>query len=103
MGTPRRPVPDDWERTHAALRDALLRRTAATLEADERFVAAWLAGSFGRGRRTTSATSTRRSSRPPPPAPSAPAPGAARGAPRPSASLIETIGRPALLAGPTRT
>jgi predicted nucleotidyltransferase len=49
MGTPHRPVPDDWGRTHAALRGALLRRTAATLEADERFVAAWLAGSFGRG------------------------------------------------------
>jgi predicted nucleotidyltransferase len=49
MGAPDGPTPDDWASTHAALRGALLRRTVATLEADGRFVAAWLSGSFGRG------------------------------------------------------
>ena len=34
---------------HAAARDALLERIVAALRADERFVAAWLRGSFGRG------------------------------------------------------
>jgi hypothetical protein len=48
MGSERR-IPEAWASTHAALRADLLRRTVATLEADGRFVAAWLAGSFGRG------------------------------------------------------
>lgn len=34
---------------YALNRDALLQRSAATLLAAERFVAAWLTGSFGRG------------------------------------------------------
>ncbi len=38
-----------WATTHAALRDALLERIVSTLGADERFVAAWFSGSFGRG------------------------------------------------------
>jgi hypothetical protein len=42
-------IPESWASTHAALRADLLRRTVATLEADGRVVAAWLAGSFGRG------------------------------------------------------
>jgi hypothetical protein len=38
-----------WAETHAALRAELLDRIVTTLQADERFVAAWLIGSFGRG------------------------------------------------------
>jgi hypothetical protein len=38
-----------WAKTHAALRAELLDRIVETLRADERFVAAWLIGSFGRG------------------------------------------------------
>jgi len=41
------PVP--WAVTHAALREALLQRVVSTLGADDRFVAAWFSGSFGRG------------------------------------------------------
>ena len=41
------PVP--WAVTHAALREALLQRIISTLSADDRFVAAWFSGSFGRG------------------------------------------------------
>ena len=41
------PVP--WSVTHAALREALLQRIISTLSADDRFVAAWFSGSFGRG------------------------------------------------------
>ena len=38
---------------YAAARDDLLRRAARTLEADPRFAAAWLTGSFGRGEEDT--------------------------------------------------
>jgi hypothetical protein len=38
-----------WETVYAERRAALLERLAATLRADERFAAAWLTGSFGRG------------------------------------------------------
>src|SRR5688572_18948235 len=40
---------DGWASTHAALRAALLERMVAVLRTDERFVAAWLTGSLGRG------------------------------------------------------
>ena len=38
-----------WPITHVARREALLRRITSVLGADERFVAAWLTGSLGRG------------------------------------------------------
>jgi hypothetical protein len=38
-----------WATDYARRRAALLARLGATLRADERFVAAWLTGSFGRG------------------------------------------------------
>ena len=41
--------PGAWAKRYAALRDDLLTRIVAELQADERFVAAWLFGSFGRG------------------------------------------------------
>jgi len=44
-----RPLAGGWASAHAALRDDLLRQTVAALAEDGRFVAAWLAGSFGRG------------------------------------------------------
>ena len=43
------PIPSPWPVTHSAQRDALLDHIVALLRADERFVAAWLTGSFGRG------------------------------------------------------
>jgi hypothetical protein len=46
------PMRTDWTPAHIAFaeqRDAWLAATVATLRADGRFVAAWLAGSFGRG------------------------------------------------------
>lgn len=40
---------DGWASSNAALRAALLERMVAVLRADERFAAAWLIGSLGRG------------------------------------------------------
>lgn len=40
---------DDWKARHRSERDRMLAATVDVLSGDERFVAAWLSGSFGRG------------------------------------------------------
>ena len=80
-----RPLAGGWASAHAALRDDLLRQTVAALAEDGRFVAAWLAGSFGRGEADAySDLDLVAVVAAPTPAPSAPARGPARGARRPS-------------------